>query len=220
MVEKADKGTDEGNSRDKKTGQIERKITPNIALISKLSKYIKHPIELPGYGTFTVRDDDRITVRLAELQRLEENDMFDNDTATKIHKYINTFRTALGLFLNPEVAQDIKVAGYPDGAIVKIETLPNAMNRDQFVGNENSLQGALNTLSIDMHAYLSGENTEIFNEAVRRSQSPFKGTNIYGKDNIIIIKDANPENWTLEKAYQDVTDIIDIIKNSPQLIKK
>lgn len=135
---------------------------------------------------------------------------FNEDLKKKLHEYINVFRTKIGTHLRPEFGQEIRVVGFPDGVILNVLQKPYIWNEDKFMGFAPSLTDAFTAVNKRIEDYLEGEELTSYLSAVKEGKMPFDGPNILFGDGLLIIK--SKEEWTIENAQKDVSDIINYIE--------
>ncbi|MDN3664389.1 hypothetical protein ACFFU1_11590 [Algibacter miyuki] len=113
-----------------------------------------------------------------------------------IQLYLNNFRR----FISPYLRKDINFKSiiYPanDGAIVELKFQKTSPIKDEFRKKENSVTDSLKR--INQHAF--GGNLAGFK---------FSGTNLIMEEGrIIIIKDDNKTEWSIEQVKKDVEKLI------------
>ena len=109
-----------------------------------------------------------------------------------IQKYLNNLRRLLSPYLQPNIAFQIRVYPFNEGAIIVITFGYNMANQDSFIMDSASFVEARNKVNL---LELNG-----FGEGVH-----FGGTNIFMNANrIVLIKDFTDNEWTEQKAQEDV----------------
>lgn len=114
----------------------------------------------------------------------------------KIQLYLNNFRRFLSPYLRTDI--NFKTIVYPanDGAIIELKFQITSPVKDEFRKNEASVTDSLKR--IDQHAF--GGNLAGFK---------FSGTNmIMEQGRVIIIKDNDDKQWSLEQIRKDVDKLI------------
>ena len=114
----------------------------------------------------------------------------------KIQHYLNNFRRELSHYLKPDF--NLKAIIFPsdEGAIIEFEFRKDQPTKDEFRKHESTLAEQFHKVHIKI--------LDDSNAAIR-----FTGTNIFlepGK--VFVIKDSNEDEWTLERAKDDVKKLI------------
>ena len=115
-----------------------------------------------------------------------------------INKYIANFRIFLSPYMKRDVCMKSVVYPYNEGAIILVELLVGKTSSDEFKSNSLTLVGAMN-------------KTGLFEEP--DSPVSIKGTKlVVSNSKVVIIKSSEKDLWSAKSAYEDVSKIMDFIK--------
>lgn len=113
-----------------------------------------------------------------------------------IQKYINNFRRLFSSYLKPNVGMQSTIFPFDSGAILVIELNVNSLNKDD-----------IRSASTDI--YDAFKRTNLFENDKDENLHSFAGTNIVLiKNKIVLIKDNNLSEWTLDKVKNDIEKIV------------
>ncbi len=112
----------------------------------------------------------------------------------EIQNYINNFRRLLSQYLKPNVGLQSIVYQYDEGCVILFDLGLNCSNKDDYRSTSRNITEVLG-------------RTNLFEK--EHTNYTFTGTNILLVSNkILIIKDNNPDEWTIDKTKEDIKKIL------------
>lgn len=132
------------------------------------------------------------------LERLKRKIFAKNIKMEKqdVQKYINNFRRLFSSYLKPNVSIQSTVYPFEKGAIIVFELNVNSLNKDDIRTSSNDI-------------YEAFKRTNLFENDKNEPLHSFAGTNIILiKNKIVLIKDNNLSEWTLDKVENDIEKIV------------
>ena len=116
---------------------------------------------------------------------------------TLINSYLINFRKFLSPYMKKDVSMKSVVYPYPSGAVILITLAINESNNTEYRGDCVSINDAL-------------RKTKMI--ADPESATEIKDTKIFiHKNNILVIKGIDNDNWSAKKAYKDANNIVNYL---------